>query len=95
MSLILVADNTSESDKIVACSLKTLMIKITLQFRKHNAMIATDFFFLVGGLEQPWFTSLTWSNTSHLRKVLSKNLGKEVYYFKRYLFHFMEVLLSC
>ena len=45
MSLMLVADNTSESDKIVACSLKTLMIKITLQFRKHNAKIATDFFF--------------------------------------------------
>ena len=41
---MLVADNTSESDKIVACSLKTLMIKITLQFRKHNAMIATEFF---------------------------------------------------
>ena len=46
---MLVADNTSESDKIVACSLKTLMIKITLQFRKHNAMIATEFFFLEGG----------------------------------------------
>ena len=45
MSLIMVADNTSESDKIVACGLKTLMIKITLQFRKHNAMIATEFFF--------------------------------------------------
>ena len=87
MSLMLVADNTSESDKIVACSLKTLMIKITLQFRKHNAMIATEFFFLGGGGGggQPWFTSLTWSNTSHLRKVQSKNLGKEVYYFKRYL----------
>ena len=46
---MLVADNTSESDKIVACSLKTLMIKITLQFRKHNAMIATEFFFFGGG----------------------------------------------
>lgn len=95
MSLMLVADNTSESDKIVACSLKTLMIKITLQFRKHNAMIAAEFFFWGGGGGQPWFTSLTWSNTSHLRKVQSKNLGKEVYYFKRYLFHFMKVLLSC
>ena len=96
MSLMLVADNTSESDKIVACSLKTLMIKITLQFRKHNAMIATEFFLGGGGDGgQPWFTSLTWSNTSHLRKVQSKNLGKEVYYFKRYLFHFMEVFLSC
>ena len=49
MSLIMVADNTSESDKIVACGLKTLMIKITLQFRKHNAMIATEFF-LGGGV---------------------------------------------
>ena len=49
MSLMLVADNTSESDKIVACSFKTLMIKITLQFRKHNAMIATEFFFGGGG----------------------------------------------
>ena len=48
MSLIMVADNTSESDKIVACGLKTLMIKITLQFRKHNAMIATEF--LGGGV---------------------------------------------
>ena len=94
MSLIMVADNTSESDKIVACGLKTLMIKITLQFRKHNAMIATEFFW-GGGWGQPWFTSLTWSNTSHLRKVQSKNLGKEFDYFKRYLFHFMKVLLSC
>ena len=50
MSLMLVADNTSESDKIVACSLKTLMIKITLQFRKHNAMIAAEFFFWGGGV---------------------------------------------
>ena len=46
---MLVADNTSESDKIVACSLKTLVIKITLQFRKHNAMIATEFFWRGGG----------------------------------------------
>ena len=46
---MLVADNTSESDKIVACSLKTLMLKITLQFRKHNAMIATEFFLGGGG----------------------------------------------
>lgn len=49
MSLMLVADNTSESDKIVACRLKTLMIKITLQFRKHNAMIATELFVFWGG----------------------------------------------
>ena len=36
-------------DKIVACSLKTLMIKITVQFQKHNAMIATENFFSGGG----------------------------------------------
>ena len=53
---MLVADNTSESDKIVACSLKTLMIKITLQFRKHNAMIATEFF--LGGGGRGWGAAL-------------------------------------
>ena len=50
---MLVADNTSESDKIVACSLKTLMIKITLQFRKHNAMIATEFFWGAALVHEP------------------------------------------